>query len=82
MNLLSPCRIGDETDNCENQEDEEQYLRDSRRSRGDAGKAEHGCDERDYEKDDCVMKHRKISALLGTGHSVPAERIITVVTVR
>ena len=58
MNLLSPSRIGNETDDREDQEDEEQDLRDSRCARGNAGKAEHGCDERDDKKDDCVMKHR------------------------
>ena len=50
MNLLSPRRIGNETDYCKDQEDEEQNLRDSRCTRGNAGKTEHGCDERDDEK--------------------------------
>src|SRR3954470_23661068 len=67
MNLLSARRIGDETDNRENQEDEEQDLRDSGRACGDAGKAEHGCDERDDEKDNCVMKHRYLRSVVVDG---------------
>jgi hypothetical protein len=44
MNLLSPRRIGDETDDGKDQEHEEKDLRDSRCARGNAGKAEHGSD--------------------------------------
>jgi hypothetical protein len=75
MNLLSPSRIGNETDYREDQEDEEKDLRDTCCARGDAGKAEHGCDERDDEKDDCVMKHRYLRMCLALV-PVPAERII------
>jgi hypothetical protein len=72
MNLLSPRRIGNETDYRKNQEDEEQNLRDSRRARGNAGKTEHGCNERDDEKDDCVMKHRLLRTLLKTAPNLGA----------
>jgi hypothetical protein len=58
MNLLSPSRIGYETDNRKNQEYEEQDLRDTRCACGNAGKSEHGRDERDDKENDCVMKHR------------------------
>jgi hypothetical protein len=77
MNLLSPSRVGNETDNGEDQEDEEQDLRDTRCACGDAGKSEHGRNERDDEKDDCVMKHRYLRVCVAP-LSVPAERIITV----
>jgi hypothetical protein len=51
----------------EDQEHKEQNLRNARRARGNSTEPEDRCNDRDDEKDDCVVKHFRLPPLAVCG---------------